>query len=941
MDENESGFANRNPYAMLHGRRMPLHKEDVYGTASTSKSKRKYFLTALVIALVIIIGITLIIQFALPKDVKEHVKHKFSDIIHYDSDDDDDDDYQRLSSNVVPIAYKLAIVPDMKNFVFDGVVSISMDVQSKTHSICLHASELNIQHVFLTQNGSSVENKDFEMDVERELLCLHSDHSFYPDTPDLQLTIYYKARITDSMNGFYRSSYHKSDGSIEYLAVTDFEPTDARKAFPCFDEPSFKATFEVSVYKPSGYNVLSNMPLRSLSNDSWAHFYKTPRMSTYLVCWCVSKFGAAVATAKSGTVVRAWTRPGRIGDASYAATFGAAVLDFYADYFGIPYALPKLDMIAIPDFEAGAMENWGAVTFRETALLYNANESSAADKQYVASVIAHELSHQWFGNLVTLRWWTDLWLNEGFAAYMEYVGMNAVHPEWPLRTEFIVNEVLNALWADSFKSSHPIIANIERPNQIAAHFDAISYSKGAAILSMIRDYVGGSAFRKGLHTYLKSHAYGNAGTEDLWLALSESSSLNISNILSRWTTEAGYPIVRMDIKKNNSSLKLTQERFLLTSSDDGKYWWIPFSMNAVEDFENSTKISAALKQKHSKSYNTHSNITSNNVTYVGNPGHTGFYRMRYKNELLRQRILEMLAQNSMSDVDVIGLIDDSFAYTFKDGSELDILFKMLNVVLPGCKNYGIWKTAINALNHIRFLVDNSNAFQNFILDSIEPVLPYVGWNVGTDDSQEKRMLRPLLLSTAISYGHNDSISTALSNFNSYLNGSVDIHPDLRSLVYAAAVTYGPTSNFDWMVLRYSLSTSATERRRALYAMASVANTQLLRRVLDLSMSTTVRRQDTAGLLIHAANNMVALNNSFLVYDFFKNNHELFYERYGQAPLETIIRGITRPFHTEDILEDVKQFFHEHESDHITAAARRSIEVIEANVVWCKKNENVV
>src|SRR3989338_2968670 len=476
----------------------------------------------------------------------------------------------RLSKNVVPIEYDIQLKPDLDNFTFEGVETISLSILQKTRIVTLHSKELEIKtasaEALLWRKRQSKASALFAKKISYNKKAETVTFIFSKPIPlgKNKLTLVFKGILNDKMRGFYKSSYN-IEGKTYHIATTQFEATDARRAFPCFDEPAYKAVFHISLVAPKNKTVISNtLSVSVLEHDAGYQIVKfspTPKMSTYLLAFIVGDFECIESKTKNGILVRVFTTPGKKHQAKFALKCAVKTLEFYEKYFDIAYPLPVLDMIAIPDFSSGAMENWGAITYRESALLVDENHSSLSNKQWVAIIIAHEIAHQWFGNLVTMKWWTHLWLNEGFASYIEYLAIDHIFPEWDIWTQFVSTEMADAFHLDSLNNTHPIEVEVGNPAEISEIFYRVSYSKGASVLRMLWRYLGEKDFQKGLQHYLKRHAYGNAETEDLWKALEEVSGKSVGKIMANWTSKAGHPVINVKIKNQKSKIELRQSRF--------------------------------------------------------------------------------------------------------------------------------------------------------------------------------------------------------------------------------------------------------------------------------------------------------------------------------------------------------------------------------------------
>eukprot|EP00794_Sanderia_malayensis_P016583 gene16583-18269_t len=475
----------------------------------------------------------------------------------------------RLPKYIKPKHYDVALNVDLKKLSFTGKSSVQFRVEKSAEYLFIHVADMNITKAIIKKDGTELKvNNTMEYKKNEYYVFVMTS----PATPgQYSMHFDFSAELNKNLKGLYKSTYKRKSGKEITIAATQFQPTDARRAFPCFDEPALKATFNISLIHDPNYIAISNMPIISSKMENGLtrdNFQKTMIMPTYLLAFIVCDFKNMTSTTSSGVSMTYFAPPDQVDQLQYAVDTGKQILVYFEKYYNITYPLPKADMIAVPDFAAGAMENWGLMTYRETALLFKPGQSSESNKQRVAVVISHELAHQWFGNLVTTEWWSDLWLNEGFASYVEYFGVNYTEPNWRMMEQIVVNDQASAFSSDALVTSHPIYIPVNHPNEINEIFDSISYQKGCSILMMLDHFLGHDIFLKGLNSYLNKYKFRNARTEDLWNSLSQASNnkFNVSKIMDPWTRQMGFPVVR--ITKSGSDYLVTQKRFLLDPTPD-------------------------------------------------------------------------------------------------------------------------------------------------------------------------------------------------------------------------------------------------------------------------------------------------------------------------------------------------------------------------------------
>jgi len=689
-----------------------------------------------------------------------------------------------LPTDVRPKTYRLDLQPNLETFIFNGIAEVDVTVVNATSTVTLHAVDLKISSIQLVTKHETLTPLSYALDEKKDTLSI----VFKENLPlgDGTFKFVYTGTLNDQMAGFYRSKY-TVDGQDRYLATTQFESTDARRAFPCWDEPCLKATFDVTLTVPSNRVAISNMPEVSstVRTDGFRviKFDTTPIMSTYLLAFVVGEFDLVEGNTPEGVHVRVFTPPGKKDQGLFALEVCIKSLSYFSQYFGIPYPLKKMDCIAIPDFAAGAMENWGLVTYREVAVLIDPVNSSTAMRQRVAEVVAHEMAHQWFGNLVTMEWWTHLWLNEGFATWAAYLAVDHIFPEWDMWTQFVTGNFSRALTLDGLKSSHPIEVEVKNSGEISEIFDAISYSKGASVIRMLASYLGYETFKQGLNVYLKRFTYRNAVTEDLWQALSDVSGQPIVTMMNSWIKQTGYPVLTVEeVATANAkvrTLSVSQTRFLSNgqASDEDKQtvWWVPVGI-ATQD-----KAEPVYSIVHEPT-GTFS-VPSQQCLKV-NAGQSGVYRVKYSQALLAA-LFPAIEALQLPPADRLGVEIDVFALA-KAGLQPTSQLLSLLQVFKNETDYTVWSEINICLDEIANLIgteDYFDAFERFARDLLRPAYKRIGWDAKPGDSHSTLLLRTLLLSSLGHFGDEEVVGEARRRLAVFLDDRTSLVPDLRSLVY--------------------------------------------------------------------------------------------------------------------------------------------------------------
>lgn len=797
----------------------------------------------------------------------------------------------RLPTHVKPERYEIIIKPDLENFTFEGDETIYLTLEKGVKEIILHCVELEVE----------CEGAKVSYDKAKEIAKLSFQKPIKAGKHELKLK--FTGILNDKMRGFYRSRY-----GDKHLAVTQFESTDARRAFPCFDEPSQKAIFDVTLMVPAHTVAISNTIESAVreheSGYKIVEFEPTPKMSTYLLAFIVGEFEYIENKTKNNILVRVFTTPGKKEQAKFSLDVAIECLEFYENYFDIPYPLPVLDLIAIPDFAAGAMENWGAITYRESTLLIDEEKSSVANKQWVALVIAHELAHQWFGNLVTMEWWTHLWLNEGFASFIEYLAIDHIFPDWDIWTQFVATEMGQAFELDALKNTHPIEVEVGHPAEISEIFDKVSYSKGASILRMLWQYLGAEDFRKGLSHYLKKHAYANAKTEDLWKALEEISGKPVAAVMKNWTSQPGHPVIKLKIK--NQKLKLTQDRFFISpiskkETKDDTVWSIPLDGFLMD------KKTIDIPNREEKL----------------NKKETSFVRVDYPKNYLAKL-------DNLSAPDRLGLIRDSFDLA-ESGNSPTTLALELALRYKEEEDYTVWSQLTGHLNKLDNLLDEEN-FKKYGREVYGKIVGKMGWEKKKNEKHTDVFLRSMVLYQLGSFGDEITIQKAKKLFGS------KIDPDLRSVVYNLIAENGGEKEFNTLIKMYKEEEHQQEKDRIGRALGLFKEKKLLKKTLDFAISKHVRFQNTLGIITSVWGNPAG---RYLAWEFVKKNWKLLKERYAGGHYFTRVFEPMGEFTKVSDAKEIEKFVAKNPVPEAKRTIAQALERIYSNAAWLKRDKEKI
>ncbi|XP_056914998.1 glutamyl aminopeptidase [Takifugu flavidus] len=858
----------------------------------------------------------------------------------------------RLPEYVNPVHYDLHLEPNMDDDTYTGTIEVHVKVSKPTRHLWLHIRETFVSAMPTLRKGQEqlqVKNC-FEYKLHQYVVVEVTEELPITGPEEVYvLSLDFQGWLNGSLVGFYRVVYTE-DGIKKKIAATDHEPTDARKSFPCFDEPNKKATYNISITHDSSYRALSNMPEENIEklpgSKTKTTFKKSVPMSTYLVCFAVHQFQFVERTSARGIPLRIYTQPSQLGTAEYAANTTKIIFDYFEDYFNMTYSIEKLDKIAIPDFGTGAMENWGLITYRETNLLYDEQESSSYNKQRVASVISHELVHQWFGNIVTMDWWDDLWLNEGFASFFEYVGVEEAEKDWGMRDIMIISDVLPVMVDDALLTSHPIIVDVSTPAEITSVFDSISYSKGASILRMLEDWMGKENFRDGCRKYLKDFYFKNAKTANFWESLTDVSGLPVAEVMDTWTKQMGYPV--LDLSISESSANLSQKRFLLDLTADtrnltspfGYRWTIPVKWHALKSEKNMTTIFAKENDSAILNYS----MEADGLLKINND-HMGFYRVNHENSMW-DAIGSQLQRNRMEfdAADRTSYVDDVFALARADIIDYGTAFN-LTMYLTNETDYIVWSRVSSSIAYVRDMLSSNTVvypkLQKLFRSHVESISRQLGWD--DKGTQTERLLRETVLKIACQMGDDKTLNEASRLFDQWIMGSLSsIAVNLRLLVYQYGMKNGTEEKWNIMFQRYQNTSLAQERDKLLYGLASVENVTLLYRLLEATKDeNVVRSQDLFTVVRYVSYNPLGQSMAWewttLNWDYLVNRYTI-----NDRSLGRLLNQITTSYNTELQLWKMEHFFTlTPDSGAGKTPRKQALETVRNNIEWLRRNEDEI
>lgn len=832
----------------------------------------------------------------------------------------------RLVKQFKPEIYELRLKIDDNKLSYTGSVKIvGNKVGAPNKRLIFHQSDLNINSAKVTYHSKTdlVGLKVDRINKQQSLneVRIHFGQLIYPGKYTVEIE--FSGKITSSMKGIY-PCYYKESKKEKHLIATQFESHHAREVFPCIDEPEAKAIFNLTLDTPIVKTVISNTEVikqKKLANRLITSFEPTPKMSSYLLAFVYGDLAYLESKSEGGVLVRTYATPENIPHTKFALEVMAKALDFFSGYYGVDYPLPKCDLVALPDFASGAMENWGIVTFREQTLVVDKENSSQAIKQYVAMVITHELAHQWFGNLVTMSWWNDLWLNESFASWMSYLALDHLFPKWKVWAQFVVEEQEQALSVDALENTHPIEVPINHPDEIYSIFDAISYEKGASVINMLNAYLTPEVFQKGINLYLKKHAYSNTVTNDLWAALEEASKSDVSQFMNAWTSLSGFPMIKVDYQ--GTKVKINQTRFYINPSAKKQLelWPVPVSVkdNEIRLFNKPQIV-----------------VEPDTLAGSGiiNSERMGFYRAAYSSKYLDRLIKSGI--DKLSPLNRLALLSDQIEAA-KAGYISTIGPLTLLSEYEKESEMVVWDVIASFFNSLRnTLRDNElrESIKPFIRHFTKLQLNRLGFKPKAGESYFDSLLRPNILGLAAVADEETVI-----NYINKTYKKADIPPDFRRFVYPTIARLGGEKEYKELLDLYNKTSSPEQKLNLTLALCNFEDPKLINKTLAFIKTDKVRPQDVFYWISYCFANFYGRD---LTWQWFKDNWQWLEDNFqSDLSFHRVPNIVARNYCEPKDLKMYLDFFNKHRLPSLERSIKQGAESIEWHSEWRKRDLKVI
>jgi aminopeptidase N len=830
----------------------------------------------------------------------------------------------KLPEDIRPESYLIHLEPNTKDLITDGVESIAIEVLNPTKRVVLNAVQIEISSARIATAGTEEELTP-QFDTARQTVLFETKEPLAPGK--YTLTLIFRSRILEGPHGLFVEAY-ETGGHTEHVLATCMEPTEARRVFPCWDEPAFRASWQLSVRTRKENTAISNSPVfaeQALgSNEKIVVFEPTPPTSSYQLVLACGRF-EWLEDEVNGIKLRILTTAGNKEFGRFAMEVTKQVLPFFSDYCGLPYALPKLDQIALPEGVSSAVENWGAITYAEDMLLYDPVNNSESAKQRVFCVIAHELAHQWFGNLVTIGWWDDIWLTEGFASWMQMKATERFHPEWKPWLHAADDREI-AMDVDAKKETHPVKYSLEDENQAIGSFDSIAYLKGKFLLRMLESFFGEQAFRSSVQLYLGTHRYSTATSRDFWEALEKSTGKQAGKMVAGWLEQPGFPLVRATTQclSGKRIISLEQVRFAIGVQDDAPaLWTIPvgiFSTSHPGD------VKYALLDK-----------LSNNFDYPGcdgvikaNAGAAGFFRVLYEPALFNDLQSNVL---QLPESDRINLLTDTWAFVESGNVQASAYFALLNDLIHD-DTFALWKTALGSDNAMASLkvIDRLEQgqpgrenYQKYICSVFAPKLQTLGWDEKPDENTEKRQMRAMLIETLGFFGDRDVIDEAFKRFESFRQNPATLPPNLRAPVTLIVGRYSSNAIYEQLLSMINRTATPEEKQLLLRALSAPLDPELVRKTIAYLLDDNKE----PGAAAAPAFESLATQGEHpeIAWDFATNHLQEMQKRFGELRFNRLISALASGFTDEQRADDVIEFVKGKLSPDAIPSAEKTAELI--------------
>ncbi|KAK2918250.1 hypothetical protein Q8A73_004996 [Channa argus] len=876
----------------------------------------------------------------------------------------------RLPKNLIPEGYKIFIQPHFytriievvnvtspnQTLLFTGNSTVYFHCFQRTSTIFLHSKDLVVSNPIVIDQNTNEKMRVMTM-------TNHQDESNFLEIGlkdaletggNYSLFLDFAGEVSEYLEGLYLSSYtegipeYEGDSNAErFLVSTNLQPTDARKVFPCFDEPEMKAVFNVTIIHRRETKALGNARESGtfIIDDEWHYtrFAPTPRMSTYLFAFTVSEFTSSHSSSHGRVVIKTFARPEAVTarHTQYAENVTGQILGFYENYFGIEYLQQKLDQIALPDLYPAAMENWGLVTYQEASLLYEEGVSSLLHKEEIVTIISHELAHQWFGNLVTMKWWNDIWLNEGFATYMSYFAVDHVEPSFKIKDTYFVNDLHAAFREDALASSHPLSPppdDVQTTSQITELFDTITYCKGASVVRMLADFVGERVFHKAIKSYLMAFRYENTEQNNLWeyvqQAVTEDGGFtDIAKVMDTWTNQIGYPVITI----NTTNGEIYQKHFLYNDTTDSSLWWyVPIRVMS------NTSASTLVTLEDSSPVKKEVFISKRGEWILANVNCTGYYRVNYNPENW-ERLLTQLEINphGIPVMNRAQLIDDAFNLARAKIVDVTLALNTTHF-LHDERAYLPWESAVRNLEYFVLMFDRSEVYgpmQAYLKSQVKDLYKFFSNytdNCRVPDDHSLQQSQIIAIEVACSNGLPECVKMATELFKYWMNNNTNIiHPNLRSVIYCQAIAAGGKEEWEFAWKNFMSSSDTSEKEQLRIALSCTKKIWLLNRYLRYTLDPEkIRLMDVPSTIIYIAKNVAG---QALAWNFVRAHWD--YVSVGDGSV--LIEEVTRRFSTKFELQELERFANDFDLGPATRAAYQAIEQTRVNIEWVSENNDII